>query len=73
MLSRLVQEYEAGTKPIFSAKEANLIKQKYMTQENAAQNIKNQLKSSIENKKIELKRKPMQGQFYQDLERPSAG
>jgi hypothetical protein len=34
-------------------KEANLVKQKSMTQETAAQNIKNQHKSSIENKKIE--------------------
>jgi len=43
-----------------------------MTQETAAQNIKNQLKSSMENKKIEvIKRKPMHGQFYWDLERPS--
>jgi hypothetical protein len=44
-----------------------------MTQESAAQNIKKQLKSSIENEKIEqLKRKPIHGQFCQDLERPSA-
>jgi hypothetical protein len=43
-----------------------------MTQETAAQNIKNQLKSSTENEKIEeLKRKPMHGQFYWDLEKPS--
>jgi len=36
-----------------------------MTQETAAQNIKNQHKSSTENKKTEeLKRKPMHGQFY---------
>jgi hypothetical protein len=42
-----------------------------MTQ-TAAQNIKNQLKSSTENKKTEdLKRKPMHGQFYWDLEWPS--
>jgi len=34
-------------------KEANLVKQKSMTKETAAQNIKNQHKSSIENKKIE--------------------
>jgi len=40
-----------------------------MTQETAAQNIKNQLKSSTENEKIEdLKRKPENGQFYWDLE-----
>jgi len=42
-----------------------------MTQ-TAAQYIKKQLKSSIENEKIEeLKRKPIHGQLYQDLERPS--
>jgi len=44
-----------------------------MTQETAAQNIKNQLKSSTENEKtVEIKRKPMHGQFYWDPERPSA-
>jgi len=43
-----------------------------MTQETAAQNIKNQLKSSIENKKIEeFERQPIHGQFCRDLERPS--
>jgi len=43
-----------------------------MTQETAAQNIKNQLKSSIENEMTEeLKRKPTHGQFYWDLEKPS--
>ena len=43
-----------------------------MTQETAVQNIKKQLKSSIENENIEeLKRKPMHGKFYQNLERPS--
>jgi hypothetical protein len=43
-----------------------------MAQETASQNIKNQLKSSIENKKVdELKRKPVHGQFYWDHERPS--
>jgi hypothetical protein len=43
-----------------------------MTQETAAQNIKNQLKSSIENEKTEeLKRKPMHGQLYWDVETPS--
>jgi len=53
-------------------KEANLVKQKCMTQETAAQNIKNQLKSSIENKKIEeFERQPIHGQFCRDLERPS--
>ena len=44
-----------------------------MRQETAAQNINNQLKSNIENKKIvEIKKKPMHGQFCQHLERPSA-
>jgi hypothetical protein len=53
-----------------SSSKANLIK--YMTQETAAQNIKNERKSSIENEKIdEVKRKPIHGQFYQDLEKPS--
>jgi hypothetical protein len=43
-----------------------------MTQEAAAQNSKNQHKSSVENDKIEeFKVKPMHGQFYHDLERPS--
>jgi len=65
-----VQEYDTG-KTKYLKKEANLIKQKYMTLETAAQNIKKQLKSS--NEKIEeLKRKPMTGQFYWDLERSSA-
>jgi len=41
-------------------KEANLIKQKYITQRTVAQNIKIQLKSTIENEKVEeLKRQPM--------------
>ena len=44
-----------------------------MTQETAAQKIKNQHKSCTENNKTEeLKRKPMHEQFYQDNERPSA-
>jgi len=48
------------------------MKQKYKRQESAAHNIKNQLKSSIENEKTEdLKMKPMHGQFYRKLERPS--
>ena len=43
-----------------------------MIQETAAQNIKNWLISGIVNEKIEeLKRKPMHGQLYRDLERPS--
>jgi hypothetical protein len=58
-------------KPNTLQKEANLIRQIYMTQETAAQNSKNQLKSSIENEKIEeLKMKQMNVQFYRDLERP---
>jgi hypothetical protein len=45
-----------------------------MIQETAAQNIKNQLRSSTEKEKTEeLKRKPMQGKFYWDNERPSVG
>jgi hypothetical protein len=44
-------------------KEANLIKQNYMTQKPAAQNVKNLFKYSTENEKIEeLKRKPIRGQ-----------
>jgi hypothetical protein len=40
-------------------KNKNLIKQNYTTEETAAQIIKNQLKSSTENEKIEeIKRKP---------------
>jgi len=69
-----VHEYDARMTKYSLQKEANLIKQKYMTQKIAAQNIKNNLKSSTENKTIEeLKRKPMHGQFYQDIARPSAG
>jgi len=47
-------------KPNTLPKEAKLINQIYMTQETAAQNRKNQLKSGIENEKIEeLKMKPV--------------
>jgi len=43
-----------------------------MTQETAAQNINNQLKSSTENEKTEeLMRKSICGKFYQDPEKPS--
>jgi hypothetical protein len=43
-----------------------------MTQESAAVNIQKQILSSIENEKTEeLKTKPVHGQFYWDLERPS--
>jgi hypothetical protein len=52
--------------------EANLIKQKCMTQKTAAQNIKNQPKSSTETERQKNSRKPMHGQFYHDLERPLA-
>jgi hypothetical protein len=45
-----------------------------MTQETAAQNFKNQLKSNNENEKPEeLKREPIRGQIYWDLERPKVG
>ena len=43
-LTRLVQEYDAGKTKYSLQKEATLIKQKYLTQETAAQNIKNHLK-----------------------------
>jgi len=66
-----VQEHDAGKTKYCIQKEANLIKQMYMTQETAAQNSKNRLRSSIENEKIEeLKMKPMHWQFYRNLERP---
>jgi hypothetical protein len=66
-----VQEYDVGKTKYFLQKEANLIKQKYMKQETAALNIKNQFNSSIESKMIEeLRRKPVHGQFNQDLEKP---
>jgi hypothetical protein len=56
-----VQGCDIGKAKLTLQKETNLIKQKYVTQETAAQNIKNQHKSSTENEKIEeLKRK----QFY---------
>jgi len=43
-----------------------------MTQETAAQNISNQLKSSFENKMMEeFKKKPMHELFYWGLERLS--
>jgi hypothetical protein len=43
-----------------------------MAQETAAQSIKNQLKSSFENEKMEeFKKKPVQRQFYWGLVRPS--
>ena len=43
-----------------------------MTKETGAQNIKHQLKSSIENGKIQgIRNKPMHRQFQRDLERTS--
>jgi len=43
-----------------------------MTQETAAQNINNQLKSGFENKKMKkFKKKPMHGQICRGLERLS--
>jgi hypothetical protein len=50
-----VQEYDARKAKCSLPKEANLIEHKYMTQEIAAQYIKNQLKSSIENEKTGLR------------------
>ena len=67
-LTRLVKEYDDGKMKYPLQKEVNLIKQKRMTPETAAQNMKNQLKSSVENEKVEeLKRKPTHGQFYRNL------
>ena len=39
--TRLMQEYDTGKTKYSLQKEANLIKQKYMAKETAAQNIKN--------------------------------
>ena len=70
-LTRLVQEYATGKVKYPLQKEANLI-QKYMRQETAAHNTKNQMKSSTGNEKIEkLERKPMRGQSNTDFERLS--
>jgi hypothetical protein len=70
-VTTLVQEYGARKSKYSLQKEAHLIKQKCVTQETAAQTIKNQLKSSIENENIEeLKSKQVHEQFYWDLERP---
>ena len=66
-----MQEYDAGKTKYPLQKDANLVKQKYMTQETATQNIKNQIKSSAKNEKMEEhKSNPMHGQFWQDCERP---
>ena len=48
-----MQEYYAGKNKYSLQNEANLIKQKYTAQETAAKTIKNKLKSSTENEKIE--------------------
>jgi hypothetical protein len=51
-----VREYGAGKTKYSLQKAANRMKQKYVTQEIADQNIKNELQSSIENEKLkELK------------------
>jgi hypothetical protein len=60
-LTILVQEYYTRKVKYSLQKEATLIKQKYMKQEAATQNI-NKLKSSTANeKKEEIKNKPMHG------------
>jgi len=70
--TRLMPEYVAGKAKYSLLKEANLIKQKYMTKETVTQNIKNPRKSNVENKKIEeLMSKSVHGQFYQNREIPS--
>jgi hypothetical protein len=67
-----VQKYDTVKAKCSLEKDSKLMKQKYMTQETATQNITTQLKSSKENDKIEKnQRKPMHGQLYRDLERPS--
>jgi hypothetical protein len=69
-----VQEYDAGKAKCSLQKESNLITQKCVKKETAAQNIKNKHKSSIENEKLqveELKNKPTHGLFNWDLEGPS--
>jgi cell division protein FtsL len=52
-LTPLVQEYYTRKAKYSLQKEANLLKPKYMKQEEATQNIKNQLKSRTEKEKIE--------------------
>jgi hypothetical protein len=47
-----VQEYEDRKVKYSLQREAKLIKQKYMKEETAAQNIKTQLKASIANEKV---------------------
>jgi hypothetical protein len=59
-LTRLVQEYDVRKTKYPLQKYANLIKQKYMIQEAATQNIENQLKSSTKNERMERhKRNPL--------------
>jgi hypothetical protein len=48
-----VQKCDTGKAKCSLEKNCNLIKQKYMTQETAAQKIKNQLKSSNKNERAE--------------------
>jgi hypothetical protein len=47
-----VQDYDAGKTKYCLQKEINLTKQECITQETAAQNIWNLLKSCIENEKV---------------------
>ena len=61
-LTRLVQKYDDGKTKCSLEKDSNLLKQKHMTQETAANKIKNQLKSSNENDKIE----ELKGKQYMD-------
>jgi hypothetical protein len=46
-----VQDYDAGKTKYCLQKETNLTKQEYITQQTAAENIWNQIKSCIENEK----------------------
>ena len=56
MFTRSEQEYEAGKTKHSLQKEANLIKQKYMTQETAVQNYKIHFKSSNKKENTEESR-----------------
>ena len=56
MFTRFEQEYEAGKTKHSLQKEANLIKQKYMTQETAVQNYKIHFKSSNKKENTEESR-----------------
>ena len=69
MFARLVQVYDAGKTKQSLKKKKLTNKSKYMTQETAAQNNRNQLKFSTESEKIEdIKRKPEHRQFYWERE-----